>query len=472
MNKAFKYIYSALILAALITPAALMPFFSSDDVIGKEEKAELPSLFDENGLNMKFSDSFDLWFSQKLPFRSTIISAKNKIDSGILGRSSNDVIVGKQGQLFYSGEIDSYTGKTMSERRLHNTARTLYLMQSFCKNGGAEFRFMCVPNKSTVYSEYMPSGYIKAEVTDHTRLMSLLEKMGVSCVNVREMLFQHKDDEEELYLRDDSHWTNYGAALGFDEMRVSLGHESSERLAEHEVRCDWQGDLAAMLYPAFPQYCEQYYFNIPQSQAHFMKPRQPSMTNDEIMSNITGDSESMDTIIQTLNRKGQGKIYVSRDSFFRALLPYTINTYGSAYITRFRSFDLRRLDEEGFDEVVYEAAERNIVKITDEAPMIYSLPCDKPASPLRGTEPETMKKVKGSTDTVICGTVSQQELRTCDNIYISLKKNGEELLYEALPCADRESLGTDNVPDNSFSARFRSEELEGAEITVLLAEDR
>ena len=470
MNKAVKLIYSALFLAALVTPAALMPFFSSDKAVGKENRAELPSLFDETGLNMRFSDQFDTWFSQKMPFRAEIISAKNKIDSGILGKQANDVIVGRQGQLFYSGEKDSYTGKLMSDRKLRNTARTVYLMQRYCESGGAEFRFMCVPNKSTVYSEYMPAGFTQAEENDLTRLEALFNKMGVRCIDVKGTLLRHKDDDDELYLRDDSHWTNYGAAIGFDLMRSSLGHESSEALAPHETRCDWQGDLSAMLYPAFDQLCEQYYYDIPATQARFVKPRQPSMTNDEIMTNIMGDSESMDTIIYTLNKKRKDKIYVSRDSFFRALLPYTINSYASAYITRFRSFDLRGLDADGYNEVVYEAAERNIVKITDEAPLIYALEVQQAPDLLRSTEPEMIKTIAGSTDTVICGTISEKELRTNDNIYISLKKDGRELLYEALPCADKESLGTDSVPENAFSARFRSEQLEGAEISVLLAE--
>lgn len=469
MNKAFKIIYSALFIAALVTPAALMPFFSSDKAVGKENEAELPALFDENGINAGFSDAFDKWFSQKLPFRAEIISAKNTIDSGILGKQANDVIVGREGQLFYSGEKDSYTGKLMSDRRLYNTARTVYLMQKYCISGGAEFRFMCVPNKSTIYSEYMPAGFTRAEENDLTRLVALLDEMGVGYIDVKTALLQHKDDDEELYLRDDSHWTNYGAAIGFDLMQSSFGRESSEALAPHETRCDWQGDLSAMLYPAFEKLCCQYYYDTPAAQARFVKPRQPSMTADEIMTNITGDSESMDTVIYTLNRKGRDKIYVSRDSFFRALLPLTINSYASAYITRYRNFDLRRLDEEGYNDVVYEAAERNIVKITDEAPLIYALEEKTVPQSMRRTVPQTIKTVKGSTDTVICGTISESDLGTNDNIYITLKKDGRETLYEALPCADKTSLGTESVPDNAFSARFRSEQLEGAEITVYLA---
>ena len=467
MNKAIKIIYIALFVAACCTPAALFPFFASEQSIGKEDRAELPSLFDENGLNKSFSDQFNLWFSQHIPFRPEVISVKNLVDSGLLGRATNDVIVGRDGQLFYTGETDDYTGVVMSERKLHNTARTVYLMQKYCKENGASFRFMCVPNKSTVYSEYMPAGFTRGQSSNLEQLQKAFDEMKIDHVDVNAMLSEHKKDAPELYLRDDTHWTNYGARLAYSQLRSSLGYEEQTDLSGFEERSDWAGDLAKMLYPSFDKTCTQYYYPLPRNKTRFLKPRKTGMNDSAILENLMGDSESMDTIIQASNPGGKGKVYISRDSFFRALLPYAIDSYSYSYITRFRSFDLRNIKEAAYTDVIYETAERNLVKITDEVPLIYAAETEKP-SDIREADVKELKIEESDGEFVVYGLLDEKSTKTDDNIYIAVSAPNGTQYYEALPVSENDLLGSDEGSEYGFSARFKGETFDRTKVSVFV----
>lgn len=467
MNKAIKIIYIALFVAACCTPAALFPFFASEQSIGKEDRAELPALFDEDGLNKSFSDQFNLWFSQHMPFRPEVISVKNYVDSGWLGRATNDVIVGREGQLFYTGETDDYTGVVMSERRLHNSARTVYLMQQYCERNGAKFRFMCVPNKSTVYGSYMPAGYKRGETSNLQLMQKAFVDMKIDHVDVAALMQEHVSDSRELYLRDDTHWTNYGALLAYDGLRASFGYEDNTDLSACENRCDWRGDLAKMLYPSFDITCDQYYYPLPQNNTRFIKPRKSGMNEQAILENLMGDSEAMDTIIQATNRSGKGKAYISRDSFFRALLPYAINSYSYSYITRFRSFDLRDMQDGTYTDVIYETAERNLVKLTDEVPLIYALKTDEMPAGAKPAEVKELKVDEADGEYVVYGLLDEAKTAAGDNIYIAVStENGTEY-YEAFPISENERLELEESSDYGFSARFKGKAPDVSSLSVV-----
>jgi len=113
-----------------------------------------------------------------------------------------------------------------------------------------------VPNKNTIYSEYMPDSIRKFRNT--TRLDQLLDHMRehspLKILDLREALFKAKS-EYPVYWKTDSHWNSYGAYIGYVEIIRQLSAylpalpvvpiEEGRVIIE---RSSTGGDLAQMLF--------------------------------------------------------------------------------------------------------------------------------------------------------------------------------------------------------------------------------
>lgn len=465
MKKSAGIVFIALFLVLCCLPGALFPFFASEEAVGKEERQELPSPVSGGWINTGFSDAFNTWFTQHIPFRPEIITAKNKIDSGVLLKSSSNVIPGANGQLFTEEETNDYLGVTVSDREIHNIARTLLLMQRYCEANGARFVFTCAPNKSTIYPEYMPTGYIRGESSNLSLLEKELEKQGVSYADIKSELLNYKKQGQEMYLRTDTHWNNLSAEIAFNRIYTSLGHSGSIGSADYQTRTDWEGDLAKMLYPSSVPLCRQYYFDTDLSSCRIIKPRDPSMTQDEIIENLMGDSETMDTQIQSVNPGKEGKAFISRDSFFRSMIPSALSGYGSVYMTRYRGMELKNMN--GYTDVIYEMVERKLDSITDAVPQMYALPSDvKGLNMLEVGDKTSLKTEKTPDSVVVFGLIDERELSADSNIYVIADNNGTETAYEAFPVTDTERLGLEQKSEYGYCAILPLEAADGAKLRL------
>lgn len=474
MNKIAKIIYTAIFVFICCVPLISMPFFYSsenDETIGKEERQEMPDIISDDGINQNFGNDFNLWFTQSLAFRPEIITAKNKFDSGILMKKSNNVIVGKEGWLFTEESVNDYCGITVSKREIHNIARTIFLMQAYCNENGVNFIFAAAPNKNTIYPEYMPLGYIKGKTSNLDLLEKEIQNMGINYADLKNMLIGHKENGEMLFLKNDTHWNYLAALYSYNEIMRGLEKEHKTYSGENfEIRNDWLGDLSKMLYPSFPVSCEQYYFDINYGSYRFVKPRN-SMSNDLLMETLMGDSEKIDTVIQTRNSNEKGSVYISRDSFFRSMLPFIVDNYKSTYITRYRDFDLRNINLSGYTDVIYEMVERKLDSITDSTPNIYANKIEKiNGIAVRNDKKNIIKTEITENGIKIYGILDKENIKDDSNIYVVLSNDNEETFYEAFPITEKSKLGLYEKSDYGFSALIdiSADNLEKNTISVII----
>lgn len=471
MKKTAKALYVVLFLIVCCAPLVMVIFFPSDRLIGNEKKASQPQLISSGGINRDFSNEFDKWFTQSIPFRAELINVRNTVLSGSLGKSANNVIVGKDGWLFTEECTDDYLGHTVSEREIHNIAATLRLVQKHCRMNGAEFVFAAAPDKCTIYPEYMPSGYIKGKTTNLDLLEKELEKQGVSYADLRGVMLGHKADGEELYLKTDTHWNNLAALYAFNEIEDKLSHKHKNYGgASFEVKNDWTGDIAKMLYPSSAPLCGQYYFDIGFSEYRFLKPRSSSMTNDEIMLNLMGDSESMDTEIMTRNNSAEGSAYIFRDSFCRSMLPFFVDNYRSTYITRSPELDLKNMSTRGYTSVIYEIVERKLSAVTDQRPDIFAPECDKVNGTVVPKNKGELPKIEKTSDGMLVYGIIEDSLNDRDNIFIAVKRKGKTRYFEAFPITECKKLSAEKS-DKGYSALINISDLDNSEISVIVSEE-
>lgn len=133
-----------------------------------------------------------------------------------------DYLVGEDGHFFWMPEniMQTYQGLDLApEEQLENMARKFIKVADKLKDSGSRFIFMPIPNKDTVYREYVPDSiHVLSEENFFRQLTAyLLAETDVPVVDVESALLAHKSEGELLYWRnfDLSHWNDLGAFVGF-----------------------------------------------------------------------------------------------------------------------------------------------------------------------------------------------------------------------------------------------------------------
>ncbi|MDD6645520.1 MAG: hypothetical protein PUE67_05630 [Oscillospiraceae bacterium] len=356
-KKIFSIVFTVTCLLCCVLPFMGMAVIPSNETIGNEQQTTIPSLKNEDGnFSEKYLQQLGDYFSTHYAFRPQIISADAEIQSKIFDTSNlNSVVVGKNNWLYYSSTLDNYLGRNlMSSRDIFNTRHNLEITQEYLNGNNIDFLFTVAPNKNTLYPENMPYYYGKKESTD-SNINNFTLSLKDSKLNYCDLVATLKDFDEVLYLQQDSHWNNKGALIAYNKILDSLDkvHNNYENATAKRTK-NFYGDLGKMLYPSTQKPEYNYEYDI-----------------DESYSYVTPTKSVEDPIIATQNNGASGRLYMYRDSFGNALLPYFANAYNSAYFTK--TFPVNLALEVGVqqsDTVIFEIAERNLIWFAQSPPVI------------------------------------------------------------------------------------------------------
>ena len=442
MKKSFKIVYTGLFFLLLCLPMALMPFLKNDARIEKRALAKLPRYWQEGRLNLDFSDEFESWLNDRLPLRSQLLTGANAVKGELLHADTSNVIVGREGWLFYNVEREDFMDTApMTDSQIRAAAVTLSLLEENVTARGGSFTFVPAPNKSSVYGEYMPASFRPAQENNLTRLSAALREEGVTFTDLRGILRSAK--AETVYHRRDSHWNYRGALIGWNAILDSLGRPHETHLdAAFTVEKTWRGDLDKLLYPAGGVMDEQIVYEIRHCSFRFTYPMGIRDTAAQL-ENFMSDKEDRDNLIKTKNnelRDGSSLLMV-RDSFGRALLPYMIDSYEEAVFQRTDRPNLASMAD-GTD-VVYEIAERNLRRVIETAPFLY-------APERENVSAEGCRDggaIEGRCDVQGYGLQLYGALPDCSGgrVWLVLTQDGQSRTFEAFPIYERELLGGDGT---------------------------
>lgn len=406
-KKIFLAVFTVACLGVCVVPFAGMFFAPSNEPVGNEQQTTLPSLKSEDGsFNEEYLPQLGDYFSTHYAFRPQIISTDAEIQSNVFGTSNLDsVVVGKDNWLYYSSTLDNYLGKNlMSQRAIFNTLNNLEITQEYLNANKIDFLFTIAPNKNTLYPEYMPYYYSQRE-SENSNLKNFTSALEGSKLNYCDLLTVLESSDEVLYHEQDSHWNNKGALIAYNQILDSLGKEHNNyENAQASRKKNFYGDLGKMLYPATQQPEYNYEYDINQTYSY-----------------VTPTKSVEEAIISTQNDKATGRLYMYRDSFGNALLPYFANAYNSAYFTKTFPVNLA-LDTmvQKSDTVVFEIAERNLIWFAQSPPVI-------PAKEL--TVPKNQKSVDGKWDVKAeISQVNMQYVSITGSLDSSLCKDNSELI--------------------------------------------
>ncbi len=353
----FYRIYTAAFIGICLVPAVMTPFMKGDASKEKRQLAEFPSIKnDEGNLNFEFFDEFESYFSEHFAFRQQLVTADGRLKSAFTKTSAdNDVIVGKDGWLYYGETINDFLRiDTLSETEINNIANNLRIIGDYCDSKDADFIFFAALNKNTIYPENMPYNYVPSD--NESNLERLTSKLsGEDFYFDMKSALLGLESPTALYHKTDTHWNNFGAYAAHTMLMNKLNKGSCGTGNGWYIEYDRLGDLAAMLYPA-------------------EEAKDMQLHNDyEFKYEYTSRFRGLDDIsITTSNPDSQGNLLMYRDSYGEAILPYMAEMFATAEFSRAVPYNLQKVSEG--DSVIIELVERNLCNLLKSAPVMDAVP--------------------------------------------------------------------------------------------------
>lgn len=345
----YRCFIAAILLIAISIPVGTL-LFGPSSAGANEQLTKPPMLINKDGSfnDMFLSDAMQ-WYTDHAFLRQEFISLNNLLSAKLFQTSGADsVILGREGWLYFADTLPDYTGEgLMTDAEISAAANNLQLMNAYVTQKGGKFLFVPVPNKNSLYPEYMPSSYTQSDRSNALQLMEQLNTLQVSCSDLYTAFGQ---EQEILYFAHDSHWNSKGAALGADVINQCFGVGSSYYSADFYETSPHAGDLYQMLYPAFKD------------------SEKDPVYGGMLDFTYTGNGKAPDSILLKTAGQGSGTLLAYRDSFGNLLYPYLADAYADATFSRSVVYDLTP----DADYVLIEIVERNLDYLITNVPIMES----------------------------------------------------------------------------------------------------
>lgn len=279
------------------------------------EKPDINRIFDRE---YSYGNKFEQWVSDRFAGRSWLIALHNKTRWGQSETGNSSVLKGKDGWLFYTKDdnINCYrNAQVLTAKELANIAAYLSDLDEWCKKNNKEFYYFIAPNKHKVYGEYYR--YLRKQAPDaesRTRKLVayLKQHTQIKVIYPLDALLDAKKDAY-LYYKHDTHWTPYGAHIGYLELMkvIDPNQEYNWFRPEFGKKVGAKGDMEKMFPACQPDADTPYLVKYPTSEK--VQKKQLSKNFDE-------------DVIYT-NPDGRRRLFFLGDSFRAAMAPFLSETF-------------------------------------------------------------------------------------------------------------------------------------------------
>lgn len=262
-------------------------------------------------------------------------SEVTKKTSGNTYIESTQVLLGKEDWLFYKSTedgdlISDFQGiNHYDEATMQAVADKLTNERNQFANYGIDFYILSIPNKSSVYPEYMPDTIERKDTTSRTDLLMkyLEENTDLNVVDAKPTLVKAKK-KKPVYYKSDTHFNQIGAFVTVQALKDKIDGktDSLKDVKFDKVMNNYSGDLACL--------CDM-----------------QDTFNDDIQYQL--DAATVNTKI-----KSNKRILVIGDSFSEVMQSIMSQYFAEVKTVNIWSFETSLLDEYKPDVVVWEHAER------------------------------------------------------------------------------------------------------------------
>lgn len=356
MKKRLPLLYCILFVAAcaFFAVGAFLP--TADTDAEGRDLAPFPAFRTEEGWNPDFFTELDTYVSEHFTARQSLIRLNGAVKEKLFKTGTDQVIVGRDGFLFYAETAPDFMGESLlTDEEINTIADEILALSDYAAEHGATLLFTIAPNKNTVYGDRMPARYPPYEgVTNTDALYAALEQRGVLYADLRDTLSADAEIERNYHKRD-THWNGRGALVAYREILSALGTSDTFFADCGFVEVpSFAGDLDEMLYPGAGR-----------TETDFL----PDVPTEDAFIYTSAYVSPMDMTITTVGG-GEGRLLMFRDSFGSALIPYFSAAMAEVRYERATPYRIDILNTFDADFVVIEIAERNISTLLGAAERI------------------------------------------------------------------------------------------------------
>jgi hypothetical protein len=154
------------------------------------------------------------WWSDAMHYRQFLVRLSTRLHMALGINPQSEVIVGKNGWLFWSGEHSEEAfrnNRPLTPGEVGAWRSYLLYRQHQAKKHHAKYVFIVIPNKESVYPEFMPDNYTSlSNQTWLDQIINAVRNDNIDIVDLREPLMEAKK-HTLIYVPEDTHWNLVGA---------------------------------------------------------------------------------------------------------------------------------------------------------------------------------------------------------------------------------------------------------------------
>lgn len=271
----------------------------------------------------------DRWYGDHFYGRAPLLEAytnwNNELSVGNI--ATKMVVIGKENWVFGEGTainqykgIDTFSREELIQVRRIQTARAEWLLKK-----DIAYYVVIVPNKHTIYPEFLPENIRKIGPTSQIEQVKELFEHDtlIHFLDLREELFAHKK-EHDLYLFGDTHWNDIGAFYGYQKIMEILTRDFPS-LGAHTVSRDslnlqyyrnFRGNLVNIA-----RLGEMYEHDMPMLKPGFVSRVDTGRIQTRLLPSVYPQYRAYPEIFHS-GDENLPKALIIRDSFTRSMIPW------------------------------------------------------------------------------------------------------------------------------------------------------
>lgn len=335
--------FPILIFIILLFSISIVSFFIPKKTFSSSENrmlAVLPKLTKKGVLKGSFQKKYEAYLSDQFVIRDKWITLKSYAERGLGKNENNGVYFGKDNCLFEKYEEKDFD-KKLVEKNIKYLSKALKTWEK--EYGKDHVRAVFVPNKSNVLKEKMPAFSQQYKEVDFFKQLDNNISRDL-LLSTEAILKEHK--AENIYYRTDHHWTTLGAYYGYKVWAKSMGLEPLKEKEFHikEVSKDFLGTTYSKVnMPIKPDSIFLYYpkkkikysliYNMGEKETNTLYELSMLKKKDKYSVFFGGNQGLIE--INTNNKNGK-ILFVIKDSFANALLPFAVNHFEKTIVIDLR----------------------------------------------------------------------------------------------------------------------------------------
>lgn len=222
MERKLKIIFISVFMAIICLPVCVGALVGADIEALHREPTPLPTF---RGIN--YLCDYEDFITDRLAFKGGMIEVANAFNILLLkDNRGSDILYGDQGYFFYAQDYtrqDMLGERILTQEELAQIADKQISTADFLAEKGIKYLIVIVPDKQSVYSEFVPYGmYRQSDNRVKDQVVRLLRDNGnIEILDLTEA-FRNEKANQPLYLKTDGHWNYNGSFLAYQEITKKL----------------------------------------------------------------------------------------------------------------------------------------------------------------------------------------------------------------------------------------------------------